>query len=927
MKVLPFSRIGARTLTMLGGVAAVFVKRRVAAPRNDVKSISSVRSFDFALLLPRTYLERRCALTPRRKDEPRYLLFLSGILAALILPMLAGCGGSSGSGNVVPPVTATPSISPATGTYVGAQQVTISDASSGATIYYTTDGTVPTASSTAYTGPISITASSTVQAIAILQGSSSAVASSMLTITPAHPPAKLAFVQQPSNSLAGVAISPAVQVAVQDANGNVVTGATNPVTLALTSGTGLVGTLTVTAQNGVAAFSNLSLSSAGTYTLSATSSGLTSATSASFTIVVPVKLAFVVQPSNALTGATISPPIQVAVQDATGNTVTAATAPVTVALTSGTGLGGTLTVTPQNGVAIFSNLTASAAGTYTLSATSSGLTSATSTSFTITMPVKLAFVVQPSNEFTDAPISPAVQVAIQDAGGNTVTADTDPVTLALAAGSGLGGTLTVTPQNGVATFSNLTLSTAGSYMLSATSSGLTSATSASFTITIAPATYYLSPTGNDSNSGLSASLPWLSPYHAVNCGDHIIAASGTYNNANFYTGKWGTVTCTAGNSVAWLECSAFDTCKISASDGNQGMWVDQSYWGVEGWEVTTSSSDIYGTCFIAQPNHQSAVEIHHIVFANDIANGCSQGGFAAANNGSAGVDYLAVIGSIAYNTAQGSDTCTSGISIYQPVASDSLPGTHIYVAGNFSYGNLEPSKCNGTAPTDGEGIIFDTFEGTQGLPPPYSAQAAAENNILVGNGAKGIEVFKNSAGSSHAAIYVTQNTSWGNLTDPNQNGTGCGEIALQLASDTQVSGNLVSTVSATGCGANPIFALSVQNGDSTDSVDSNFAFGYSGNNTFLSGSGNFAYGSKNILGTNPDFSNPTIPGAPTCQSASNVANCMASLITDFVPTAASAKGFGYQAPSTTPSTDPLFPQWLCNVNLPPGLVTLACTKP
>ena len=246
--------------------------------------------------------------------------------------MLAGCGGSSGSGNIVPPVTATPSISPGTGTYVGTQQVTISDATSGATIYYTTDGTVPTASSTAYTGPISIATSSTVQAIAIFQGSSSAVASAALTITPAHPPAKLAFVQQPSNSLAGIAISPAVQVAVQDADGNAVTGATNPVTLALTSGTGLGGTLTVTPQNGVATFSNLSVSSAGSYTLSATSSGLTSATSASFTVAVPVKLAFMVQPSNALTGATISPAIQVAVQDATGNTVTAATTPVTLAL-------------------------------------------------------------------------------------------------------------------------------------------------------------------------------------------------------------------------------------------------------------------------------------------------------------------------------------------------------------------------------------------------------------------------------------------------------------------------------------------------------------------------------------------------------------------------------------------------------------------
>ncbi len=83
---------------------------------------------------------------------------------------------------------ATPSISPATGTYTGTQQVTISDATSGATIYYTIDGTVPTASSTPYTSAISISASATVQAIAILGGASSSIASSTLTINPAHPP-------------------------------------------------------------------------------------------------------------------------------------------------------------------------------------------------------------------------------------------------------------------------------------------------------------------------------------------------------------------------------------------------------------------------------------------------------------------------------------------------------------------------------------------------------------------------------------------------------------------------------------------------------------------------------------------------------------------------------------------------------------------
>lgn len=78
---------------------------------------------------------------------------------------------------------ATPSISPAGGTYTAAQTVTLSDATTGSIVYYTTDGSTPTTSSTVYDGSISVTASETVKAMAAATGyQSSTVASAVFTI-------------------------------------------------------------------------------------------------------------------------------------------------------------------------------------------------------------------------------------------------------------------------------------------------------------------------------------------------------------------------------------------------------------------------------------------------------------------------------------------------------------------------------------------------------------------------------------------------------------------------------------------------------------------------------------------------------------------------------------------------------------------------
>ena len=91
----------------------------------------------------------------------------------------SGSGSGSGSGSETPTVAA-PVISGTT-PFAESTSATISCATAGASIYYTVDGSTPTSASTAYSGAIALTDTTTVKAVAVKDGVSSSVTSRTFT--------------------------------------------------------------------------------------------------------------------------------------------------------------------------------------------------------------------------------------------------------------------------------------------------------------------------------------------------------------------------------------------------------------------------------------------------------------------------------------------------------------------------------------------------------------------------------------------------------------------------------------------------------------------------------------------------------------------------------------------------------------------------
>ncbi len=312
------------------------------------------------------------------------------------------------------------------------------------------------------------------------------------------PATKLAFTTQPGAGVPGSPLVTQPVVTVQNAGGGTVITNTSDVTLALTTPGGATfgcNLNPVTAVAGVATFSDCSVDSPGTYTLTATDGTLAAAVSTIFTVGVgATHLQFSTQPSLTATGGTaFAQQPAVTLLNASNQVATNDGSAVMLELT--TPAGATLvctsnTVAAVAGVAHFTgcNIDLASGTPYTLTASNGSLPTAVSTGVTVSVgaAAKLAFTSQPGGVAVNTAFTPQPEVTIQDAGGNTVTGDTSDVTLVL---NGLGvftctPTTTLAATAGVATFSACQTDTANvGDTLTATDGSLTAATSDAFTIT------------------------------------------------------------------------------------------------------------------------------------------------------------------------------------------------------------------------------------------------------------------------------------------------------------------------------------------------------------------------------------------------------------------------------------------------------------
>jgi hypothetical protein len=306
---------------------------------------------------------------------------------------------------------------------------------------------------------------------------------------------QLAVTRQPSTrATAGAAFGTQPQVTVRDVYGNTATSYATAVTAVETSGGNLNGSTkaqSVKPSSGVATFKGLYATNATSgVTLTFTSGSLPAVTSHGINVgpALANTLTMARQPSaSAIAGTAFAQQPQVMVKDPYGNLVSDGTA-VSATETSGGNLNATTSAPTANttaGVASFSGLYVTNAATVTLMFTANGHSVASGNIMVSAAGAsKLAFGQQPTTTTAGSAISPAVTVKVQDKYGNTVTTDSSGVTIGSSTTAFTpDSVLTVNAAGGVATFSAIKPTTAGTgNTLTASDGGLAGASSGPFTV-------------------------------------------------------------------------------------------------------------------------------------------------------------------------------------------------------------------------------------------------------------------------------------------------------------------------------------------------------------------------------------------------------------------------------------------------------------
>ncbi|XMN11783.1 right-handed parallel beta-helix repeat-containing protein (plasmid) [Streptomyces griseobrunneus] len=286
-------------------------------------------------------------------------------------------------------------------------------------------------------------------------------------------------------------------------------------------------------------------------------------------------------------------------------------------------------------------------------------------------------------------------------------------------------------------------------------------------------TYFVSPSGNDSNPGTSAGAPFRTIQKAADStapGDTVLLMNGTYSERPggsdvlviSRSGRAGapiTYQAHPGHHPVLHAVTAWNAIRVSGAahiairnlevkGNNANLSLAAAERG-----ASTKNAKFNTNCVSIDKDRSSGTRPHHIEVTGNTVHDCAGGGIGASD-----IDHITIDRNHVYSNAWYSVYANSGISILsaRDVDGGDVKAHRIRITNNRVHDNeskvkWERCKCY----SDGNGIIIDTLKASDGR-PGYRSRVLVANNLSYNNGGSGIHSFK----SQH--VDIVNNTAYKN---------------------------------------------------------------------------------------------------------------------------------------------------------------------
>lgn len=293
--------------------------------------------------------------------------------------------------------------------------------------------------------------------------------------------------------------------------------------------------------------------------------------------------------------------------------------------------------------------------------------------------------------------------------------------------------------------------------------------------------YYVSPSGSNSNNGLSVNTAFQTLNFASNQtvpGDTVFVLNGTYTNPASFSNVLDIYNSGSPSSgIVYMNFEGHSpVIKLNSNNWSGIALQGVDYITIDGFEIIGNNDSITIEYAIAETNNlgNPATSGNGIGITQEYNNDSNKPHHNTIRNckiskcGGAGIytyraDYTTIENNVVFECGWFAPYGNSGISLYQCWNSDSLQVIRNSITGNICYRNENyiPFFAVGSI-TDGNGIIIDDGKNTQNNSTQgvYLGKTYIGNNLIYNNGGRGIHAFLSDN------VIVANNTCYQNCQSP-----------------------------------------------------------------------------------------------------------------------------------------------------------------